>query len=228
MNLAYSSEQREWLAAAAQQFAALDQLSGGRLAGLLLFSQCPACLVGVLVRPVQFRAQLAGPALDLLGAGLCRVRLFLGGSQLAAQLVGFAACGRFGGLDGRQAGLQGFHVAGQFVGQLGCLVAVGFQLGALLNGGCDIIRADEDTVVLGFRHEFHAIKASEKANLDALTRIIGEVLGRPVTVTCEVDEDVIAWTQRETSRGRDNPLVRAAQEMGAQLVPTGSDEPPED
>jgi hypothetical protein len=26
--------------------------------------------------------------------------------------------------------LQGFHVAGQFVGQLGCLVAVGFQLGA--------------------------------------------------------------------------------------------------
>ena len=85
-----------------------------------------ACLVGVLVRPVQFRAQLAGPALDLLGACLCRVRLFLGGGQLAAQLVGFAACGRFGGLDGRQAGLQGFHVAGQFVGQLGCLVAVGF------------------------------------------------------------------------------------------------------
>ena len=109
------------------QFGAhLVELSGGRLAGLLLFSQCPACLVGVLVRPVQFRAQLAGPALDLLGACLCRVRLFLGGGQLAAQLVGFAACGRFGGLDGRQAGLQGFHVAGQFVGQLGCLVAVGF------------------------------------------------------------------------------------------------------
>jgi len=50
--------------------------------------------------------------------------------SLAAQLVGFAACGRFGGLDGRQAGLQSFHVARQLVGQLGCLVAVGFQLGA--------------------------------------------------------------------------------------------------
>jgi hypothetical protein len=104
-------------------------LSGGGLAGLLLLGQRPACLVGVLGRPVQLGAQLAGAALDLLGAGLGRVRVFLGGGQLAAQLVGFPACGRFGGLDGRQAGLQGFHVARQFVGQLGCLVAVGFQLG---------------------------------------------------------------------------------------------------
>ena len=99
--------------------------------------------------------------------------------------------------------------------------AVGFQLGALLNGGCDIIQADEETIVLGFRHEFHAVKASEKQNLDALTRIIGEVLGRQVSVRCEVAEDVVAWTQREaSSRGRDNPLVRAAQEMGAQVVGT--------
>jgi hypothetical protein len=103
--------------------------------------------------------------------------------------------------------------------------AVGFQLGALLNGGCDIIQSDDDVVVLGFRHEFHAIKASEKQNLDALTRIISEVLGRQVVVRCEVAEDVVAWTQREASaRGRDNPLVRAAQEMGAQVVSTRPDE----
>jgi hypothetical protein len=100
--------------------------------------------------------------------------------------------------------------------------AVGFQLGALLNGGCDIIQSDEDSIVLGFRHEFHAVKASEKANLDALTRIISEVLGRQVTVRCEVAEDVVAWTQREAgARGRDNPLVRAAEQMGAQVVRTG-------
>jgi DNA polymerase III subunit gamma/tau len=103
--------------------------------------------------------------------------------------------------------------------------AVGFQLGALLNGGCDIIQADESVIVLGFRHEFHAVKASESANVEALTRIIGEVLGRSVSVRCEVAEDVIAWTQREANaRGRDNPLVRAAQEMGAQVVRTGPDE----
>jgi DNA polymerase-3 subunit gamma/tau len=107
--------------------------------------------------------------------------------------------------------------------------SVGFQLGALLNGGCDIIQADEGVVVLGFRHEFHAIKASEPKNLDTLTRVISEVLGREVMVRCEVAEDVVAWTQREaTSRGRDNPLVRAAQEMGAQVVGTGSDETRDD
>ena len=100
--------------------------------------------------------------------------------------------------------------------------AVGFQLGALLNGGCDIIQSDDDVIVLGFRHEFHAIKASEKANLDPLTRIISEVLGRQVAVRCEVAEEVVAWTQREAgARGRDNPLVRAAQEMGAQVVRSG-------
>jgi DNA polymerase-3 subunit gamma/tau len=104
--------------------------------------------------------------------------------------------------------------------------AVGFQLGALLNGGCDIINADEDTIVLGFRHEFHAVKASEKANLEALTRIVGEVLGRAVSVRCEVSEDVVAWTQREANaRARENPLVRAAQEMGARVVRAGLDEP---
>jgi DNA polymerase III subunit gamma/tau len=103
---------------------------------------------------------------------------------------------------------------------------VGFQLGALLNGGCDIIHSEDDVIVLGFRHEFHAVKASEKANLEHLTRIIGEVLGRTVSVRCEVSEDVVAWTQREAGvRGRDNPLVRAAQEMGAQVLRSGPDEP---
>jgi hypothetical protein len=45
-----------------------------------------------------------------------------------------------------------------------------------------------------------------------------------------VAEDVVAWTQREASpRGRDNPLVRAAQQMGAQVVGAGPDEAtPED
>lgn len=69
-----------------QLAAHLVELSGGGLAGLLLFGQRPACLVGVLVRSVQFRAQLAGAALDFLGAGLGRVRLFLGGGQLAAPI----------------------------------------------------------------------------------------------------------------------------------------------
>ena len=119
------------LGANARQFLAyLVELGSSGRRGLLLFGQCSACLLGVLVRPVQLRAQLAGAALDLLGAGLGGVRLFLGGGQAGPQLVGFAACGRFGGLDGRQAGLQLLHVAGQLVGKLGRLGPVGLQLGA--------------------------------------------------------------------------------------------------
>jgi hypothetical protein len=102
--------------------------------------------------------------------------------------------------------------------------AVGFQLGALLNGGCDIIQAEEDFIVLGFKSDFHATKISERANLEALTRIVSEVLGRAVSIRCEVSEDVVAWTQREANaRARENPLVRAAQDMGAQVVRSGPD-----
>lgn len=109
--------------------------------------------------------------------------------------------------------------------------AKGFQLGALLNGGCDIIDADEATIVLGFRHEFHATKASERQNLDTLAQIVSDVMGRPTAVRCVQSPDVAAWTQRESAaRGRDNPLVRAAEEMGARILTSETDEPegPED
>jgi hypothetical protein len=104
-------------------------LSGGGLAGLLLLGQRPACLVGVLGRPVQLGAQLAGAALDLLGAGLGRVRVFLGRrpvGRAARRLPRVRPLRRPRWTPG---GIAGLPVARQFVGQLGCLVAVGFQLG---------------------------------------------------------------------------------------------------
>ncbi|HEX5368061.1 MAG TPA: hypothetical protein VFY10_01460, partial [Dehalococcoidia bacterium] len=94
--------------------------------------------------------------------------------------------------------------------------AAGFQLGALLNSGCDIINADESGVVVGFRHPIHANKASEKQNLDVLTAIFSEVMGRPLSVRCIESPDVTAWTQRESASR--SPLVRAAQEMGARIL----------
>ena len=42
--------------------------------------------------------------------------------------------------------------------------AAGFQLGALLNSGCDIIEADDGIVVSASSFPFHAAKASEEAN----------------------------------------------------------------
>ena len=94
--------------------------------------------------------------------------------------------------------------------------AAGFQLGALLNSGCDIIEADESAIVIGFRHPIHASKASEKPNLDALAAIVSEVMGRPMSVRCVHHADVEAWTQREA--GGRSALVRAAQEMGGRIL----------
>ena len=108
----------------------LLKLGNRGLVCLLLLGQgCPH-LVGVLVRPVQLRAQLAGAALDLLGTGLGGVGLLLGGGQLVAQIVGLDACGLLGRLEGRQAGLQFLDLGGPAVGKLGGLGPVGFQVGA--------------------------------------------------------------------------------------------------
>ena len=97
--------------------------------------------------------------------------------------------------------------------------AAGFQLGALLNSGCDVLEATENSVTLGFRHGIHAAKASEQANAAALSRVFSEVLGRSTTFHAREAPDVTDWKQRETT-GRSS-LVRAAQEMGARIIGTG-------
>ena len=99
--------------------------------------------------------------------------------------------------------------------------AAGFQLGAVLNGGCDIIEADESAIVIGFRHPIHAQKASEKPNLDALAAIVSEVMGRQMSVRCVHDANVEAWNQR----GSRSALVRAAQEMGGRILSPEPEDP---
>ena len=100
--------------------------------------------------------------------------------------------------------------------------AAGFQIGALLNSGCDVIEADEDTVVVGFKFAFAVGKASEEANAASLSRVFSEVLGRPVTFMAKEAPDVADWKARETA-GRSS-LVRAAQEMGARIIGPGDAE----
>ena len=100
--------------------------------------------------------------------------------------------------------------------------AAGFQIGALLNSGCDVIEADEDTVVVGFKFAFAVGKALEEANAASLSRVFSEVLGRPVTFRAKEAPDVADWKARETA-GRSS-LVRAAQEMGARIIGPGDGE----
>jgi DNA polymerase III subunit gamma/tau len=102
--------------------------------------------------------------------------------------------------------------------------ATGFQLGALLNSGCDIIEVNESAIVIGFRHPIHVSKASEPANLDALMAIVSEVMGRSMSVRAVHDAAVEPWNQR-TSASRSS-LVQAAQEMGGRILsPDPEDQP---
>jgi hypothetical protein len=90
------------------------------------------------------------------------------------------------------------------------------QLGALLNSVCDIIGADETELVLGFKFPLHAERVSARTNLTILSEIASRLLGRTVSVRCVQDDSVESWRQRETASR--SPLVRAAQEMGAQVI----------
>jgi hypothetical protein len=96
------------------------------------------------------------------------------------------------------------------------------QLGALLNSGCDIIEVDEREVRIGFRFANHAAKASEKQNLDALRSIILELTERELNIVCQHEGSVSDWKLRESASR--SPLVRAAQEMGARVIPSEPEE----
>ncbi len=101
--------------------------------------------------------------------------------------------------------------------------ATGFQLGALLNSGCDIIEADESAIVFGFKHQNHADKVSEQPNIDALAAIVSEVMGRPLSVRCVHQPSVDPWSLRG---GGSSALVQAAQEMGGRILSSEPEDKP--
>jgi hypothetical protein len=90
------------------------------------------------------------------------------------------------------------------------------QLGGLLNSVCDIIAADEDELVIGFKFPVHAERAAAKTNLAVLSEVASRIFGRTVSVRCVQDEAVETWRQRDSASR--SALVRAAQEMGAQVI----------
>jgi hypothetical protein len=89
------------------------------------------------------------------------------------------------------------------------------HIGAIINSACDIIDADEQMITLGFAHEAIMARAQQPQNLQVLTEVAGQVLGRPVNVRCVHDPRVEAWTRRFPR----SALVRAAQDMGARVLP---------
>lgn len=105
--------------------------------------------------------------------------------------------------------------------------AANVRVAALINSVCDIIEVDDANLTLGFRFEAHLTKATAPESLQLLTETVSAVIGRPMTVKCIQDPGIESWRQRDAANR--NPLVRAAQEMGARVLSTdtSTDQPEE-
>lgn len=57
------------------------------------------------------------------------------------------------------------------------------QLQALLRAG-EPVAVDDDTILIRFKHEYHAQRTSERQNLQLLEEVLGQLVGQPVSVRC--------------------------------------------
>ncbi|MCH7484230.1 MAG: DNA polymerase III subunit gamma/tau [Chloroflexi bacterium] len=89
------------------------------------------------------------------------------------------------------------------------------QLSALLNGSCEVLSAEGDTVVLGFYHTFHLERVESGAYQEPLDELFSNVLGRKVEVKYEHAPRDRGSEKTEPTAGH---LVKAAQELGARTV----------
>ncbi len=89
------------------------------------------------------------------------------------------------------------------------------QLSALLNGSCEVLSAEGDTVVLGFFHTFHLERVESGAYQEPLDELFSNALGRRVEVKYEHAPRDRGAEKAEPKGGH---LVKAAQELGARTV----------
>ncbi len=88
------------------------------------------------------------------------------------------------------------------------------NLDAFLRSACDPVALEDDTVVLGFYYSFHKEKIEDTKYRHLVEKKLTEVFGRPYKIRC-----IIVENKREIpSQPRtQNPVVRAALEMGARI-----------
>ncbi len=89
------------------------------------------------------------------------------------------------------------------------------QLSALLNGSCEVLSAEGETVVLGFFHTFHLERVESGAYQEQLDELFSKTLGRKVKVKYEHAPRDRGSEKAESKGGH---LVKAAQELGARTV----------
>jgi DNA polymerase-3 subunit gamma/tau len=88
------------------------------------------------------------------------------------------------------------------------------NLDAFLRSACDPIALEDDTLVLGFYYSFHKEKIEDAKYRHLVEKKLKEIFGKPYKIRCILVDD-----KREIpSQARtQNPVVRAALEMGARI-----------
>jgi DNA polymerase-3 subunit gamma/tau len=88
------------------------------------------------------------------------------------------------------------------------------NLDAFLRSACDPVAVEDDTLVLGFYYSFHKEKIEDAKYRHLVEKKLKEVFGRPYKIRCVlVDSKREAPSQART----ENPVIRAALEMGARI-----------
>ena len=90
------------------------------------------------------------------------------------------------------------------------------NLDAFLRSACDPVAVEDDTLVLGFYYSFHKEKIEDPKYKYLVERKLKEVFGRAYKVRC-----VLIDRTKKNEAKREDPLIRAALEMGAKISEKG-------
>jgi DNA polymerase-3 subunit gamma/tau len=88
------------------------------------------------------------------------------------------------------------------------------NLDAFLRSACDPLELVEDTLVLGFRYPFHKEKIEDGKYRHLVEKKLKEVFGQPYKVRCIL---VDSESEVSSQARAENPVVKAALEMGARI-----------
>ena len=88
------------------------------------------------------------------------------------------------------------------------------NLDAFLRSACDPLDLVDDTLVLGFRYPFHKEKIEDGKYRHLVEKKLKEVFGQPYKVQCVL---VDSRTEVSSKARTENPVIKAALEMGARI-----------
>ena len=89
------------------------------------------------------------------------------------------------------------------------------NLDAFLRSACEPVAVEDDTLVLGFYYAFHKEKIEDPKYQHLVERKLKEFFHQPSKIRCIL---VKRKKRVPSSSKRENPIIKAAIEMGARVV----------